>query len=278
MIWPISLSTGLFPDRQLVDVLEAIRNAGFARIQIAAFQEHFDYHDLSIVERAQRQMARLGMAASSAHAPFSLDIDITLESEPRRAHAVSETVAVAAALARLGGQVLVMHGGSVDEGAVAQAHQRLNQGVRSIGEVYKHCQALGLTLAIEDMLAHLVGGRTEEMMWLLQHIPPDVRVCLDAGHSFLARDLLGRAQRFGPRLAMAHVHDNRGVHDDHLPPGQGDIAWQPLLDTLFEAGFQGELVMEVGSMPDAREALKQAWQAARFLEGLSKGKPYAIKV
>lgn len=278
MIWPVSLSTGLFLQRQLVEVLDDIRSAGFVRIQVAAFQEHFNYHDPDAVERARTELSRLGVAATSAHAPFSLDIDITLLDEHKRAWAVGETAAAATALSRLGGKVLVVHGGSADEAAVSQARDRLSQSVRSIGEIYQHCRYLGLTLAVEDMLAHLVGGGTEQMMWLLQHIPPDVGVCLDTGHSFLARDLFGRAQRFGPRLVMAHVHDNCGVHDDHLPPGQGEIAWPPLLDELHRAGFRGELVMEVNSLPDVREALKRAWQAGKFLEGLSQGKPYTVKV
>ena len=45
----------------------------------------------------------------------------------------------------------------------------------------------------------------------------------------------GAYQRLAPYIVTCHLHDNYGEHDDHNPPGEGNIDWQELdalLDTL----------------------------------------------
>ena len=38
-----------------------------------------------------------------------------------------------------------------------------------------------------------------------------------------------------PRLLQLHLHDNRGVNDDHLPVGEGIIDYAPVLGLLDRA-------------------------------------------
>jgi sugar phosphate isomerase/epimerase len=56
--------------------------------------------------------------------------------------------------------------------------------------------------------------------------------CLDVGHqhSFSQAPLSVWVEILGEYLKEVHVHDNSGSHDDHLPVGQGTIAF----DSFFE--------------------------------------------
>lgn len=210
----------------------------------------------------------MGIRVNSLHAPYSKDLDITAPSETDRRRAVEEIIAAAAALPRIGGQTLVLHGGSENEKAVDSPVQRLDQSIKSLGEIYVFCRKIGIRMAIEDMLAHLLGGRTREVEWIVGKLPPDVGICLDTGHSFLSGDLLGRLRAFAPRLITLHVHDNRGKKDDHLPPGEGNINWPELTNALEATGFRGQLILEITGSARLQEAITRARKSAAFLSDL----------
>ena len=209
MSWDVTLSSGMFLRQPLLQVLALIGQAGFHRIQVSAFPSHFDYHDRDAISRVRQGMNGLGLRATSLHAAYSEEIDLTLLEEQQRLRAVAEVKAAADALAALGGSTLVLHAGSTAEKANQQVAWRLRQSVSSLEAIYNYCQKRSLNLALEDMLGHLVGGRTEELEWMLAQLPEQgVGFCLDRGHSFLARSLLERVRLFGPRPIMVHAHDN----------------------------------------------------------------------
>ncbi|MBI2856901.1 MAG: sugar phosphate isomerase/epimerase [Chloroflexi bacterium] len=279
MNWDISLSTGLFLGQRLPDVLEPVRKAGFRFIQISGFSRHFDFNDPGHVLEVRRRLDALGMRATSLHLPYSNRLDPTLLNDVDRGRVVREMKRAVDALAELGGQAVVFHAGSADEKARDQALVRLTQAARSAIELEEHCHQRGVLLAIEDMLSHLVGGRREELQWVLLQLPREnVGVCLDTGHSFLARDLAGRMTQFGPRLVMVHAHDNHRVYDDHLPPGEGEIPWIEFLDGLAETGYQGEIVLEVNERAGEPDLLRRVRESADFLRRCARGKPYDVNL
>jgi len=63
---------------------------------------------------------------------------------------------------------------------------------------------------------------------------------------------------------MIHASDNQGQHDDHLPPGDGQIAWQPFLEQLADIGFKGTIILEIaGSEDDLADPILQGARRAR---------------
>ncbi|MBI4333288.1 MAG: sugar phosphate isomerase/epimerase [Chloroflexi bacterium] len=265
---PIGLSTGMFVGSPIAGILETIKQAGFDGIEIAAFRQHFNYHSPREVEMVKGELDRLGLRAVSLHAPYSIELDITSPSETQRRQAVSETTAAAGALARLGGRTLVIHAGSEDEKASGST-QRLRHSAESLTEIYEFCRKHNLKMAIEDMLGHLLGGRTWEIEWVLSQLPTEgIGVCLDTGHSYLSGDLQGRLKAFAPRLMMLHVHDNAGRYDDHLPPGEGRIDWPWLFRSLAATGFKGDLVLEIAGGQDPLRLIDRTRRSVAFLKDL----------
>lgn len=94
---------------------------------------------------------------------------------------------------------------------------------------------------------------------------PSVGFTLDLGH---AQVLNGAPTRFfaelGPdRVKVAHVHDNDGTADNHLPPGQGTIDWTAFLSAYRLHGCQFPLFLELACEEDGfvkgKDFLERVW-------------------
>jgi sugar phosphate isomerase/epimerase len=77
-----------------------------------------------------------------------------------------------------------------------------------------------------------------------------LRNCLDTGHAYLQGrregfDAIGRyLEVLGARIDHLHLHNNRGLHDEHLPTDRGAIDYTPLARYLRE--FTGTICLEIG--------------------------------
>jgi sugar phosphate isomerase/epimerase len=90
---------------------------------------------------------------------------------------------------------------------------------------------------------------------------------VDTSHTALGGFLLEALERLGPRLVHVQASDNRGVTDDHLPPGQGVIDWPRVVDLLERVGYRGVFMLEVTGNGDVRGHAQQAAAAARRVLG-----------
>jgi sugar phosphate isomerase/epimerase len=124
-------------------------------------------------------------------------------------------------------------------------------------------------LVVETPLPHLLGGQPADFDWILERIPRDgTGVCVDTSHTSLGGFLLERLHRLGPRLVHIQASDNRGVTDDHLPPGEGIIDWSAVLAALDGVAYRGVFMLEVAGNGDVRSHAQRAAESARHLLGL----------
>jgi sugar phosphate isomerase/epimerase len=63
-----------------------------------------------------------------------------------------------------------------------------------------------------------------------------------------------------------HVHDNRGIVDEHLVPFEGAIDWPAALMTIQKVGYEGTLLFEVRNSGDAEAVLARTSAARRQFE------------
>lgn len=75
--------------------------------------------------------------------------------------------------------------------------------------------------------------------------------CLDIGHANLIRfdgyekvNPVDMIYTLGDRLKTLHVHDNYGVHDDHMAPRCGNIDWKSVMEALRDIGYSGVFNLE----------------------------------
>jgi sugar phosphate isomerase/epimerase len=256
--WPIGLSTGCYFKRSIFDVLATIREAGFAMVEVVSSHTHLDYHDTEMVAAAAREMERLGMEPYSFHAPFADQIDISsLDAEQRR-FSVEEINKAAEAAAILRVRYFVIHAGPEREMHLTpdEHSKRIANTARSLDVVAGRCERLGIGLALENKLPHLLFGKTCDMLWIMGAMETlRVSTCLDTSHALLSGDIYRVMYKLSGHLRLIHANDSRGQRDDHLAPGDGITDWTRLIDELNDIGFHGGIIMEIagdgGMGPDA---------------------------
>jgi sugar phosphate isomerase/epimerase len=265
--WPIGISTGCFYNTSIFDCLGKIRAAGFSLIEVCSFPAHLDYHDKDAVELAAGQMRDLDLDAYSLHAPFAEHIDITSLDEQVRQKSLDEMVKAAEAAAQLGVRYLVIHPGP--EKSDIPDQQRLNRmdnAAGTLNELARRCRQLGVRLVLENMLPHLFFGHARDVLWMLGALDAtDVGICLDTGHAFLSGDLHTVVHKLSGHLWMIHASDNHGQRDDHLPPGEGAIHWNTLIEQLTNLHFRGTVILEIAWGGDMELTLSRACRSRQFL-------------
>jgi sugar phosphate isomerase/epimerase len=242
--WRIGVSSGVCPEHPILPSLDAIEASGVIGVEFSTPQHHFAPWEPTQVDAVAARLRGSPILPISMHAPFGGRLDLS-DADPHRLQDTLHTVLTTAhALARLGGHVLVAHATDiVRNGEDVQA--RLDRAATSLRVLTEGCKHLGLTLAIESPLPHLVGGHPDEFAWLLHRVGPDARVCLDTGHTYLGGHWCRFVEVAGDRLVHVHAHDNRGQFDDHLPPGDGHIPWHEIRRSLQQVSYAGWIILEL---------------------------------
>ena len=106
---------------------------------------------------------------------------------------------------------------------------------KSVDSLLPVCEETGITLALENSGEPLpVIQRMEEMVQKYHH--PNLGTCFDCGHANCYGGGVAKIlEVMKNNIVTCHLHDNYGEHDDHNPPGEGNIDWKELdsmLDTL----------------------------------------------
>lgn len=262
MTWPLGVATGCCSESPILEVLDAIEEAGFAGVEFGTPPHHFTPWEPSEVAAVEARMRTLACTPVSMHAPFGGLLDLAHHSAESRRAAIDTAIVSARALKRLGGSVLVVH--PTDH---VRAHHdvgpRLAWCTDALRIITDVATGIGVQIAIETPLPHLIGGHPDEFAAILERVGPAARICLDTGHTHLG----GFTQRFielaGDRLIHVHLHDNRGHFDDHLVPGDGTIDWPRVFTLLERARYAGWLMLELkGPAGSLVEYLRRARQQA----------------
>ena len=70
-------------------------------------------------------------------------------------------------------------------------------------------------------------------------------ICVDTGHlNLLGIDPYAYITQLGSRVKAFHIHDNRGIADQHLAPYTGNIDWDRFCRAVHAIGYMGDLSFE----------------------------------
>ncbi len=271
MSWTIGVSTGCCREHGVLDVLSAVHAAGIDAVELGTPPNHFNPADGTAVRHVAERLRMLGIRPVSIHAPFGGGIELSSADPRERQAALGRIATSAAALRHLGGSIVVVHPTDIPR-QDADVERRLDLCAEALSAAASICKAMGLVLALESPLPHLIGGAADEFTWLVGRLDDSAGVCLDTGHATLGNQwdrLLGIA---GSRLIHVHANDHRGRFDDHLPPGDGSIDWRHISHTLRAADFSGFMMLELNCQPGSHAAhFARAFEQARRVMGEGQG-------
>ncbi len=157
---------------------------------------------------------------------------------------------------------LVVHLGERDD---TWSPRTIEYALTALEHLGAFARPLGVRLLVENLLSE---ATTPEHLVLI----------LEMGHlttSAFASILATRTSRWEPRTAIAtlggriasvHVHDNHGMKDEHLWPGDGTIDWPATVKALKALASPPATVLEISySLPDAprRSCLRESNRRSR---------------
>jgi sugar phosphate isomerase/epimerase len=70
--------------------------------------------------------------------------------------------------------------------------------------------------------------------------------CYDSSHENISGGPFHLIKTFYNRLTCCHLSDNRGLADDHLPPGEGIIDWDMLFSYIRKSKLRN-ILFEIGT-------------------------------
>jgi sugar phosphate isomerase/epimerase len=279
------LSTYLFVSRKLTrELLGQIADAGFTGVEIFCSRAHFDYTSKTEARDIGATLANLGLTLTSVHAPTSRDLSATRESgQPlsicevervRRIEAMDELKRALDVAEDLPFPRMIFHMGGTRE--TADPRKR-DAAFSSLEHLILHARHVGVTICVENTASEM-GDPAYLRAFYDETRLTGLRFNFDIGHAFLADGPEEeRVEKgFSPLRELvvgAHIHDNHGEKDEHLPPYDGTIAWENAIKTLKTAPVSDlplllELKEKTGpDAPGAEEQLaaaRKAWD--RFEE------------
>ncbi|MFJ2650032.1 sugar phosphate isomerase/epimerase family protein [Streptomyces sp. NPDC087420] len=248
-------SNGL-TDLRLDDALGLLADLGYDGLGLTLDHMHLDplAPDLAArTRRVARRLDELGLGvtvetgaryvldARRKHGPSLLDPD----PEGRKARTALLVTAVQVA-ADLGAHAAHCFSGIVPEGTATDiAWDRLEE---ALTPVLAAADSAGIPLAFEPEPGHLVADL--DGFHQLRHRlgdPAPLGLTLDIGHCqcLEAASPAECVRAAAPWLRHVQIEDmRRGVHE-HLPFGDGEIDFPPVLDALDATGYQGLTVVEL---------------------------------
>jgi sugar phosphate isomerase/epimerase len=87
---------------------------------------------------------------------------------------------------------------------------------------------------------------------------PRICFCFDTGHfnAFAKAPLEDWISQLGPLIGQLHLHDNHGITDEHLPPGEGNFPFRDLFGKLRAMGRRPIITLEAHSEKHLRRSLE----------------------
>ncbi|MFJ9721233.1 sugar phosphate isomerase/epimerase family protein [Streptomyces sp. NPDC101209] len=252
----LGYGTNGLTDLRLEDALGLLADLGYDGVGLTLDHMHLDPLAPGLAARTARLARRLER----------LGLDVTVETgaryllDPRRKHGptlldddedarwmrIRLLIRAAGIAADLGAHALHCFSGVLPDGV--DTDTALKRQSDSLEHVLQAAEAAGVPLAIEPEPGHLLAT-VADFHRLRTDLgdPPALGLTLDIGHcqcleSASPADCVRAA---APWLRHVQIEDmRRGVHE-HLPFGEGEIDFPPVLAALAATGYRGLTVVEL---------------------------------
>ncbi|CAL9326467.1 MULTISPECIES: sugar phosphate isomerase/epimerase family protein [Streptomyces] len=273
----LGYGTNGLTDLRLEDALALLADLGYDGVGLTLDHMHLDPLAPDVftrTTRTARQLARLGLGVTvETGARYVLDPrrkhgPSLLEDDPddrwARIRLLIRAVRIAA---ELGAHAVHCFSGALPAGlGEAEGFVRLGE---ALAPVLEAAEEAGVPLAVEPEPGHLLATLADfhRLARGLGH-PAPLGLTLDIGHCQCLEPapVADCVREAGPWLRHVQIEDmRRGVHE-HLPFGEGEIDFPPVLRALADTGYRGLTVVELPRHSHAGPAL-----AARSLGFLRNG-------
>jgi len=208
------LSTHLFLNQRLhPGLLELAGRAGAQAVEVFAARQHFDY-------TRREDVRELGdWFRSNPLEPFSMHAPLFPDREMGRA----------------------VHLGEREDG---WSQRTVEYALTALEHLGAFARPLGVQVLVENLVSEPTTPEHLVTILELGHLD-NVGVCLDLGHAHMTVGIADAVSVLGKRIVTLHVHDNHGLKDEHLWPGDGSIDWVGAAKAIEGLGKPPAAVLEI---------------------------------
>lgn len=189
------------------------------------------------------------------HLPYS-DLNLASLNQPIWEETVCQmksTLSLSSDFARLA----VVHPGHLSPLGMQMPDAAWSQNILGLREICDHAAELDMRIAVENMvnMPALLGRQPEEITGIIETVDREnLGFILDVGHA----NTNGNVERFlklKDLVIHAHLHDNHGERDEHLPVGNGTVPWSRVAAAL--KNYRGRLVTESRSLEEGQRSVNR---------------------
>ena len=197
----------------------------------------------------------------TVHGPFS-DLNPASLVDPIRVETVRQ-IEQCVELSADFTDVVVIHPGILSPLGSQMPDRAWERNVEALKALAAHAQEHGVRLCLENMpdMKKLLCRSPEELFGMVEAVGMDsLSTTFDAGHAHTTKNIAGYLKEKA-RIGHVHIHDNRGVRDEHLALGDGTVDWDLVLGALGD--FGGVMVVEGRNVEEGKRSLQflKQWSA-----------------
>jgi sugar phosphate isomerase/epimerase len=246
------LSTHLFLSQRLhPGLLELAARSGAQGVEIFAARQHFDYSSREHVTELASWFRSNTLKPFSMHAPLFPDremgragapaVNVLHPEKARRIDAMDEIKRALESAEQIPFSNLILHLGERTDG---WSQRSVEYAINALEHLGAFAHPLGVRLLVENLTSEPTSP--EHLLTILElgHLP-NVGICLDMGHAHITVGVAEAIATLGARIASCHVHDNHGMKDEHLWPGDGTIDWPASIKALQALATPPAAVLEI---------------------------------
>jgi sugar phosphate isomerase/epimerase len=193
---------------------------------------------------------RLG---ASVHAPYG-DLNIATLNDPIWRESIRQLCSCIEHAAPLTDRVTIHPGyiSPVGKMMPQKVWELQKEALRQIGRC---ASEHGVLACLENMISfkEFLCRLPEELIGMTEGID-GIGMTFDFGHANTIGKV-GEFLRYVHKANHIHIHDNHGVSDEHLPLGEGTIAWETVGREVASRYTEGRIVIEGRSVEEAKKSL-----------------------
>jgi len=151
---------------------------------------------------------------------------------------------------------MVVHPGYLSPLGAQMSDLAWQQNIAGLQQLCDSAGDLGVRLAVENMprMELIFGKEPHEMAGMIELVDREnLGMTLDVGHAHtngVLSEFLGMKE-----IVHVHIHDNNGRRDEHLPIGEGTIAWADVMDELYKRHSGCRFVIEARNLEEGKASL-----------------------
>jgi len=248
------LSTHLYLNQRLhPGLLELAARSGAQAVEIFAARQHFDYASREHVAELAVWFRSNPLQAWSMHAPLFPDREMGRAGAPsvnllhpeksRRIAAMDEIKRALETAEHIPFRNLVVHLGERDD---EWSPRSIEFALTALEHLGAFARPLGVRLLVENLTSDPTTPEHLVEILSIGHFD-SIGVCLDLGHAHMTVGVLEAIATLGARIVQVHAHDNHGLKDEHLFPGDGTIDWPATVAALTALAVPPATVLELSS-------------------------------